>query len=44
MEKISKYPSNNIIIKKRPNFSLNFVSKEDVPTEIKVTDVSKGIQ
>ena len=30
--------------KNRANFSLNFVSKEDVLTEIKVLDVSKAIQ
>ena len=28
----------------RDNFSFNFVSKEDVVTEIKVLDVSKAIQ
>ena len=30
--------------KNRANFSFNFVSKEDVLTEIKVLDVSKAIQ
>ena len=30
--------------KNRANFSLNFVSKENVLTEIKVLDVSKAIQ
>ena len=30
--------------KNRTNFSFNFVSKEDVLTEIKVLDVSKAIQ
>ena len=29
--------------KNRANFSLNFVSKEDVLTEIKMLDVSKAI-
>ena len=30
--------------KNRANFSFNFVSKEDVLTEIKMMDVSKAIQ
>ena len=30
--------------KNRANFSFNFVSKEDVLTEIKMLDVSKAIQ
>ena len=30
--------------KNRANFTFNFVSKEDVLTEIKVLDVSKAIQ
>ena len=30
--------------KNKANFSFNFVSKEDVLTEIKVLDVSKAIQ
>ena len=45
MEKPSRYPSNNSGIKKnRANFSFNFISKEDVLTEIKVLAVSKVIQ
>ena len=44
MEKPSKYTSNSIRHKIRANFSFNFVSKEDVLTEIKVLDVSKAIQ
>ena len=44
MEKPSKYPSNNIRYKSRASFSFDFVSQEDVLTEIKVLDVSKAIQ
>ena len=44
MKKPSKYPSNKSEYKNRANFSFNFVSKEDVLTEIKMLDVSKAIQ
>ena len=44
MEKPSKYPSNSIRIKKQSKVFFQFFSKEDVLTEIKVLDVSKGIQ
>ena len=46
---ISKWRNNPSILaitseyKNRANFSFNFVSQEDVPTEIKVLDVSKAI-
>ena len=41
------HPSIQVIVseyKNRANFSLDFVSKEDVLTEIKIMDVSKAIQ
>ena len=44
MKKPSKYPSNKSEYKNRANFSFNFVSKEDVLTEIKMLDVLKAIQ
>ena len=45
--KCRNHPSNLVIAseyKNRANFSFNFVSNEDVLTEIKVLDVSKGLQ
>ena len=50
LEAIAKwrnYPSILVIAseyKNRANFSINFVSKEDFLTEVKVLDVSKALQ
>ena len=47
LKAVAKWRNHPIILvnnKNRANFSFNFVSTEDVLTEIKVLDVSKAIQ